>query len=259
MTNESTIEKMVKMRLLGMASRFRNVLSGNLDVQFTADELIGHLVDAEWDERYNRRIAGLMKNACFKYKTNFESIDYTANKRIIDKNLLLRLSSCDWIRKKENILVVGPTGIGKSYIASALGNLACVNGFQVLYQNSMKLFSKLKYAKADGSYPREMKRIQKSDLLIIDDFGLEKLDGQSRLILLEIIEDRNGFKSTLITSQLPVSNWFDIIGDDTIADAVCDRISHSAHKIDLSGGSMRKYYSGRKSSDKNLDETCHPG
>jgi len=256
MTNESTIEKLHRMKLSGMERAFREILRGGISGQYTQDEIIAHLVDSEWDDRYNRKLNYLLKKARFRYQASFESLDFNAN-RNLDKNLFLRFSNCDWLRKKENIIITGATGVGKSYLASALGNLACKNGFKVIYFNVIKLFSKLKYSKADGSYMKELGWILKQDLLILDDFGLDPLDNQSRLILLEIIEDRNGNKSTVITSQLPVKNWFDAIGDATIADAVCDRIIHSAHKIELKGESMRKYYGGRKFSDQILDETCH--
>jgi DNA replication protein DnaC len=256
MTNESTIEKLHRMKLSGMERAFREILDSGISRQYTQDEVIAHLVDSEWDERYNRKLNYLLKKAGFRYQASFESLDFNAN-RNLDKNDFLRFSNCDWIRKKENILITGATGVGKSYIASALGNLACKNGFKVIYFNAIKLFSKLKYSKADGSYTKEMNWILKQDLLILDDFGLDPLDNQSRLMLLEMIEDRHGNKSTIITSQLPVKNWFEVIGDPTIADAVCDRIIHTAHKIELMGVSMRKLYGNKKSSDQILDETCH--
>lgn len=256
MTNEATIEKMRRMKLTGMADAFQNTFTGKLDQQFTNDELIGHLIDAEWDERYNRKLSRLIRGAKFRYQASFESIDYIKSRKL-DKNLILRFSNCDWIRKAEKIIITGPTGIGKSFLGSALGNQACKNGFKVIYLNAMKLFSMLKTSKGDGSYVNEMKRLQRCDVLIIDDFGLEVLDTVSRLMFLELIEDRNGTKSIVITSQLPVSKWFEVIGDPTIADAICDRIIHSSHKIELDGDSMRKYYDGRKNSAPILDETCH--
>ena len=256
MTNQSTIEKMKELKLHGMAEAFRNTLSAKMNAKLTVDELIGHLVDAEWDDRYNKKLSRLLVSARFRYQASMEEIDYIAP-RNLDKNKLLRYSSCDWIKKHENIVITGSTGVGKSFIASALGNQACVNGFSVLYHNSIKLFSGLKSARGDGSYSLEMRRIQKSDVLILDDFGLETLDVQSRLMLLEIMEDRTNSKSAIITSQVPVSSWFDVIGDATIADAVCDRIIHSAHKIELKGESMRKLKQSKNSSDRNLDETCH--
>jgi DNA replication protein DnaC len=246
MTNEATVEKMRKMKLKGMARAFENSMSGITPGNLTSDEMAAYLTDAEWDERYNRKLAALIKRGRFRYQAVLESLNFRPE-RNLDKNLILRLSNCDWIRKKENIIITGATGCGKSYIASALGNQACRMGYRTLYYNCMKLFTKLKFAKAEGSYVREMKLIQRQDLLILDDFGLEVLDGPSRLSLLEILEDRHGKNSTLITSQLPVKDWFDKIGDPTIADAICDRIIHSAIKIDLEGDSMRKIYANDSS------------
>ena len=145
-----------------------------------------------------------------------------------------------FIDKKENILITGSTGVGKSYLASALGHQACQLGYRSLYFNAQKLFSKLKMMKADGSYGREIAKIERYDLLILDDFGLQALDNTARMILLEIIEDRHGRKSTIISSQLPVAKWHEIIGDSTVADAILDRMVHTAHRLELKGESLRK-------------------
>ncbi len=242
MTNEATVEKLKTMKLKGMARSFENCLKDSSFRNLTPDEMVAHLVDAEWDERYNRKLTALIKSARFRYQASFENLDFHSG-RNLDKNQVNRFSDCDWIRKKENIIITGATGVGKSYIASALGNLACKNGYKVMYFNCMKLFSRLKFAKAEGNYVKEINLIQKQDVLILDDFGLEILDGPSRLTLLEIIEDRQGRASTIVTSQLAVKNWHDVIGDPTIADAVCDRVNHSAVRFELQGPSLRKVYS----------------
>ena len=239
MTNEATLEKLAQMALTGMLQAFRQTMESNFAHNFTTDELIAHLVDAEWDERHNRKLNRFLKNANFRYKTSFEQIDFKGS-RELDKNLLLRLSRCEWLNKAENVLITGATGAGKSYIACALGHQACLNGFKVLYFNSIKLFSKLKFAKADGTYDKELKRIQKQSLLILDDFGLHPIDEQSKLILLELLEDRYGETSTLIASQFPVKNWYDIIDSPTVADAILDRLVHNSYQIQLKGESMRK-------------------
>ena len=161
----------------------------------------------------------------------------------LDKNRILRLSDGNWIREKKNIIITGPTGVGKSFIAVALGHQACVLGFKTLYFNCSKLFPRLNLFKADGTYLKELNKIQKQDVLILDDFGLQPLEIQSRLMLLEILEDRHGLKCTVMVSQLPVSSWHEIIGDKTIADAICDRIIHTAYRLEMKGESVRKKYS----------------
>jgi DNA replication protein DnaC len=244
MNNEATITKMQKMKLYGMLRAFNQSLEAGMMKKFTADELLGHLVDAEWDERHNRRLERLIKQAKFRYQASLDEIDFEL-RRNLDKNMLLRFSNCSWIEKRRDIIVTGPTGVGKSFLASALGYQGCMYGFKVLYFNCFKLFSRLKLAKADGSYVKELNRIQKQDVLILDDFGLYPFDVQSRLSLLEIMEDRHGRGSTVISSQFPVKSWHEIIGEPTIADAICDRIIHSAYRIELRGESVRKKYASK--------------
>lgn len=239
MTNESTLNKMQQMKLFGMVHAFRTTMEANFAHNFTMDEFVAYLVDAEWDERYNRKLARLLKTANFRYQATFERIDFH-QPRELDKNLLLRLSGCEWINKCENVLITGATGVGKSFIACALGHQACLNHYKVLYFNTLKLFSKLKYAKADGTYTKELKKIQSQNLIILDDFGLHPIDENSKLILLELLEDRYGENSTIITSQFPIKNWYDIIANPTIADAILDRLIHNSYQIELKGESMRK-------------------
>jgi len=230
---------MKQLKFYGMARAFRTSLEDGRLASMTGDELVSMLVESEWDDRNNRRIERHQRNARFRYKANLEQLHFDIS-RNLDKNLVMRLAECSYLSRQENVLVTGSTGIGKSYIASALGNQACTLGFRVLYTNSTKLFSKLKMAKADGSYLKEIARIEKQDLLILDDFGLQPFDNYSRAALMEIIEDRHGKRSTIIASQLPVPQWHEIIGEETVADAILDRIVHDAHRIELKGESLRK-------------------
>jgi DNA replication protein DnaC len=243
--NDQSLEKMRRMKFHGMHRAFKTSLeSGQLNT-LTADELVAFLVESEYDDRSNRRIERHIQQAKFRYKANVEQLHFDID-RNLDKNMMMRFADGSFIDKHENILITGSTGIGKSFVASALGNQACMLGHSVLYTNASKLFSKLKMSRADGSYVKEIARIEKQDLLIIDDFGLQPLDSQNRNMLLEIMEDRHGNRSTIITSQLPVVNWYDIIGEQTIADAILDRIVHDAHRIELNGESLRKRYGMKK-------------
>jgi len=241
MNQTATMQKLEEMRFNGFARAYREVMETGVNRQFTSDELIAHLVQAEWDDRYNRRLQRLVTRAKFRYRASFEEIDFTA-RRNLDRNQILRFSSCDWIAKNQNIIIVGPTGVGKSFVASALGYQGCQYGYKVFYYNCSKLFDQLKIAKADGTYIKQMSKIEKMDLLILDDFGLKPLDNTQRLMLLELFEDRHGKRSTIITAQLPVSKWYELIGEPTIADAILDRLVHSSHRIELDGESMRKKY-----------------
>lgn len=237
--NETILQKMKQMKLHGMAAAFKTSLDDGRKVNLTADEMISFLVESEWDDRNNRRIERRIRTARFRYKANIEQIDFTID-RNLEKNLMNRFAECTFIEKNENILITGSTGIGKSYIASALGNQACMLGYKVLYTSTSKLFAMLKMARADGSYIKETARIEKMDLLILDDFGMQPLDTHNRSALIEIIEDRHGKRSTIITAQLPVAQWHDVIGEKTIADAVLDRIVHNAYRIEMVGESLRK-------------------
>jgi DNA replication protein DnaC len=237
--NETTLTKMRQMKLFGMYGAFKSAIETGKTDSYTLDEFVGHITEAEWDDRQNRKISRTVSNARFRYKAAIEGITYDPS-RNIDKNKIIRLAECDYINKAENILITGSTGVGKSYIASALGHQACIEGYRVMYFNMDKLVSKLKMAKADGSYLKEIAKIERQHLVILDDFGLQQMDNQSRLMLLEIIEDRNNQKSMIITSQLPVERWYDIIAEKTVADAIMDRLVYQSHRVELKGESMRK-------------------
>jgi len=230
--------KMRQMRLLGMAKAFHLTLESGKNEKFTPDEMVTHLIEAEWDERYNRKLDRTLQSARFRYKASIEEISFENNR--VDKNQVLRLADCEFVKQKENIIITGSTGIGKSFIASALGHQSCSLGYRVLYQHSTKLFGRMKIAKADGSYLKELAKIEKQHVLLIDDFGIQPLDAQSRSTLLEIMEDRHGKSSTIITSQIPINKWHEVIGEETIADAIMDRIIHDAHRVEMKGDSLRK-------------------
>jgi DNA replication protein DnaC len=236
---QETLEKIRKLHLWGMARTYETSLENDKMTGLSGDELVSMLIEAEWDDRQNRNIERRLRNARFRYQSSMESIDYQAE-RNLDRGQVLRFAECNFIRKHENIIITGSTGIGKSYIATALGHQACTLGFKVYYANLGKLFSRLKMGKADGSYLKEISKIERQDLLIIDDFGLLPIDTQNRSALMEIVEDRHKRSSMIITSQLPVNCWHEIIGEKTVADAILDRIVHDAHRIELKGESLRK-------------------
>lgn len=239
MQSEIIIEKLNELHFYGMRRAFETTLETGKSLNYTNDELISYLLDAELDDRKTRKVDRAIRLAKFRYKASIEDLIYDDNRQI-DKNQMVRFGECEYIDRHENIIITGATGVGKSYVASALGNQACIKGYKAMYTSMAKLVAKIKMMKADGSYLREITRMEKVELLIIDDFGLQPLDNQSRLSLLEIIEDRYEKKSTIITSQLPVEKWYDVIGEKTIADAILDRLVYSSHRIELLGESLRK-------------------
>ena len=239
MNIDATLEKLGQMRLYGLEKAYREITDNAQQEKFTTDELIAHLVDAEFDDKYNKKLNRLIKQAKFKQQASFEQINYY-HPRGIDKNNLLRLQNCDWIKKSRDLLITGPTGVGKSFIACAIGFQACVNEFKVMYITANKLFDRLSFAKADGTYFKFIDAISRTQLLIIDDFGLRKIDNKQCTMMLDIIDDRHGISSTIITSQLPVKSWYDCFAEPTIADAIMDRLAHGSNRIDLKGESMRK-------------------
>ncbi|WP_291101526.1 MULTISPECIES: IS21-like element helper ATPase IstB [unclassified Flavobacterium] len=239
MNTTSTIEKMQKLRLAGMKRAYESSFETRNQDTFTNDEFIAWLIESEDNQRNNSRTERLLKNARFHYQASIEEINY-ASERGLDRNLLTRLSDCSFIDRHENIIITGCTGTGKSYLATALGLQSCIKGYKVLYYNLGKLFHKLMIAKADGTYIKELAKIESHDLLILDDFGIQAIDQEKQMILMDLIEDRNQRKSTIFSSQIPVKNWYDLIQEKTIADAILDRIIHSAIRFELKGESMRK-------------------
>ena len=237
--NSKTLERMKNLKLFGMQRAYETMLSTKQYQGITNDEAIEMLLQSEWEERQNKRLQRHVTAARFRYQAFVEEIHFLPT-RNLDKTHFLRLADCNFIDRKENLLITGPTGVGKSFIASAIGHQACQKDYKVAYYNTQKLFTRLKMSKADGSYLKELSKLEKQDLLILDDFGLQPLDATKRMELLEIIEDRHGRKSTLISSQLPVSSWYEVIEESTIADAILDRLIHGAHRLELKGESLRK-------------------
>ena len=239
MNNTETIQKLKQMRLGAMAQLHDQYLKSNSSQECTPDEYLALLTDYEWEHRYNRKMLRLIKQAAFRQKATMAEVRYS-EVRNLDKNMFLRLGALDFITKAENIIITGSAGVGKSYLAQALGHQGCIEQLKVQYTVTARLFQQLKLAKLDGTYLKELRKIAKVDLLILDDFGLQAFDNFSRETLLDIIDERLAKTSTIIASQLPVSAWYDIIGENTIADAFLDRIVNSSHRIDLIGESLRK-------------------
>lgn len=239
MNNNQTLEKLRQMRLPAMASLHKQHLEDNRIKSMGTDEYLALLVDHQWEDRLNRKIARLINQACFKQRASLVEIAY-GPQRNLDKNSFARLGTLDFIKRKENLIVTGASGTGKSYLAQALGYEACLMEYKVRYANTSKLLNELIFSKMDGSYLKELKKLTRTDLLILDDFGLQALDKQGREIMMDIIDERHNESATIIASQIPVSAWYDLIGEGTIADAILDRIVNSSHRIKLEGESLRK-------------------
>ena len=237
--NKETLEKMQQMRLQGMYYAFKTSLETLRMESMTIDQFVSWLVSSEWDDRRNRAVERAVKSANFRYKANVEEIDFSIE-RGMDRNQILRLAELGFVKEHKDLFVTGSTGTGKSYLATALGYQACQKGFKVQYVSTARLMGQLKAAKAKGTILLELKKIERMDVLILDDFGIQPFDAQTRELLLDIIEDRHGKKTSIITSQIPVKDWYDIIGEKTIADAVLDRIVHQAVRVELTGDSLRK-------------------
>lgn len=240
MLTHPTLEKLQTLRLSGM----RKALSEQQQMpqidSLGFEERLGLLIDREVTERENRRLETQLKKAKLRHSCCLEDLEIKAS-RGLDKTLILTLAACTWIARGINVLICGPTGVGKSYLACALGHKACLEGYSVLYLRLPRLFEELRLAKADGRYGKLMLGYAKTDLLILDDWGLTPMTDPQRRDLLELLEDRYGKRSTIVTSQLPVPAWHEAIGDPTLADAILDRLVHNAYKIGLKGDSMRKH------------------
>ena len=239
MLHETTTEKLYHMKLNGMAEAFTEQLQHPDITELAFEDRFALLVDRQWTWKEDRRMKRLLSDAKLKINACVEDIDYRTP-RGLDKSLILKLAGCDWIRNAHNVIITGPTGVGKTYLACALGNRACRMRHPALYIRIQKLFQDLTIAKGDGTYPKIMKKMLKAKVLILDDLGLAPMSAQERRDLLEVIEDRHGLASTIVAAQLPIENWHENIRDPTIADAILDRLVHNAYKINLKGESMRK-------------------
>ncbi len=239
MLKHPTIEKLESLRLTGMAQALTEQEEMDDVSSISFEERLGFLIDREAVVREDRRLQTRLRKAKLRQTASIEDIDFR-QPRGLDKSLVLRLADCQWVKKNQNLIITGPTGVGKSYLACAFAHKACREGYSAIYLRISKLFEDLSLAKGDGRYLKLLTSLAKADLLVLDDYGLFKLIREQRHDFFEILEDRHGLKSTLLTSQLPVEHWHKQIGDPTLADAILDRMVHNAHKINLKGGSMRK-------------------
>jgi DNA replication protein DnaC len=234
-----TLEKLTSLRFTGMAAALGEQMQMNSLDDLGFEERLGILLDREMAVRQTRRMNTRLRKAKLRQDGCIEDINFR-HPRGLDKSLVMRLAGCEWIKEHNNLIITGPTGVGKTYLACAFAQKACREGYSTLYLRMTKLFEDLALAKGDGRYLKLLASFAKADLLVLDDYGLEQLGRDQRHDLLEILEDRHGLKSTLVTSQLPIDHWHEQIGDPTLADAILDRLVHSAHKIKLNGESMRK-------------------
>lgn len=240
MTLEETVTKLNQMKLFAMARSLTERLSRSDHQDLGLGEMISLVVDDEWIDRENRKLRQRLKKARFKVPATLEAIDYQLRRTGLVKSRVLDLSTLGWVFRHQNLLVIGPTGIGKSFIAQAFGYHACQKGLAVHYTRLTQLLHQLHLARADGTYGKRLAALLKYDLLILDDWGVSSLDSQESRDLLEVIEDRHEIRSTIVTTQIPTKHWHEFIGNETIADAICDRLVHNAHKIEMKGESVRK-------------------
>ena len=239
MLKHPTLDKLHALKLTGMAAALEDQSATPDITDLSFEERLGLLVDREMTERDNRRMSSRLRRAKLRHAAILEDIDYR-NSRGLDKGLIQGLASCQWVKEHLNVLITGPTGVGKTWLACALAHKACREGYTAQYVRLTRLLRDLTIAKGDGQYSKLLTSLAKVDVLILDDWGLMKLSAENRRDLLEVLEDRHGRRSTIATSQLPIEEWHGVIGDATLADAILDRLVHNAYKINLRGESMRK-------------------
>ena len=239
MLTHPTLDKLQTLKLSGMYHALVEQLQMADIGAIICEERVGLLVDREITERDTRRLTTRLRQAKLRQTACIEDIDYR-HPRGLDKSVMARLATCQWVRERHNVLITGPTGIGKTWLGCALGHKACRDGLTVLYLRLPRFLQELPIAKGDGRYRKLMTTLAKTDLLLLDDWGLAPLSDENRRDLLEIVEDRHDCRATLVTSQLPVEHWHEALGDPTLADAILDRLVHNAYKITLQGESMRR-------------------
>jgi DNA replication protein DnaC len=239
MLKHPTLDGLQTLKLTGMVAALADQMATPDIDELAFEERLGLLVDREITERENRRLTSRLRRARLRHVAALEDIDYR-NPRGLDKGLIQSLATCQWAKEHLNILITGPTGVGKTWLACALAHKACREGYTVMYLRLARLLGDMVIAKGDGRYPKLLATLAKVDVLLLDDWGLMKLNAENRRDLLEVLEDRHGRRSTIATSQLPIEEWHAVIGDPTLADAILDRLVHNAYKINLRGESMRK-------------------
>jgi DNA replication protein DnaC len=250
---QPTIEKLHSMKLIGMIEGVRRQMEDPESNRLSFEERLALLVDRQWDWRQNKAFTRRLKNAHFKIDATIEDVDYRHPRRL-DRQLIRTLSGCDWVRLHHNLLVTGPCGVGKSFIACALAQKAVRDGFTALYTRASRLLRDLAVARADGSFGKLLDRLARIDVLIVDDWAMAPLADSERRDFLEICDDRYSIRSTVLTSQVPITHWHDQIGDPTVADSILDRLVHNAHRIELQGPSMRKSKNGKSSREDDNTE-----
>ena len=236
---QQTIEKMNLMHMRGMSMAYHEDITTGLLKDYTIDEYLGKLIDTEWEHRQSRKIQNLKRSANFRQQAHPLNIDFSIN-RHLDKGVMMRLLSLTFIKQAENIIITGLTGTGKSYLAQCIGTKACEMLNKVSYYPMSELSDTIELMHLQGNYSRWIKRIQQSSVLIIDDFGLTKINDKTRKTIMDLVDFKYGKSSVIIVSQIPVQSWHELIGESTIADAILDRIIHNAHRIDLKGESIRR-------------------
>jgi len=248
MLTQQTLDKLYDMKLTAMAEAFSEQM-GHPDLgDLSFEDRFAMLVDRQWSFKEDRRMTRLLRTAKLRDSACIENVDFRTP-RALDKSLVVRLADSDWIKKTQNAIILGPTGVGKTYLACAIANSACRNGSTALYKRAPRMYQEIAISRADGSYPKLMNKLSKIKVLIIDDFCIAPMSDPERRDLLEVLEDRQSICSTIIATQVPIENWIEHIGDPTLADAILDRLVHNAHKINLEGDSMRKIHSSLTNSD----------